>query len=281
MAIPHDLRLLERLLPDEDRRRLAVLGHLVEKGRSFDRFGLSPAVLRRAFPVLWVLYRMYFRVRSRGHRHIPADGAAILVANRGGLLPMDHAMGVMDTLLHTDPPRLARTLVGRRAGTLPFASVLLARTGQVFGARENLAKLLGAGQLVLVFPEKGNAARKPVAQRYRLRTFSSVFVEEALRSRTPVVPVAFIGTEEQTPLLYDLEPLARRLGLPFLPVTPTFPWLGPLGLLPYPVRFRIVYGEPLRFHDRFGPEAAEDEELVVRLADEARRAVQRLVDRNR
>jgi 1-acyl-sn-glycerol-3-phosphate acyltransferase len=154
--------------------------------------------------------------------------------------------------------------MGEGGRTLPFASILLARTGQVFEARENLAKLLRAGQLVLVFPEKGNATHKPLAQRYRLRTFSSGFVQEALRSRTPVVPMAFIGTEEQTPLLYDLEPLARRL-----------------GLLPCPVRFRIVYGEPLHLHDHFDPEAAEDEGLVAKLADEARRAVQRLVNRNR
>jgi hypothetical protein len=96
-----------------------------------------------------------------------------------------------------------------------------------------------------------------------------------------VVPIAVVGSENQAPILYDLQPLARRLGLPALPVTPTFPWLGPLGLLPYPVSYRLVYGEPLRFHERFGPDEADDPGLVEHLARQVRRAVQRLLDRHR
>ena len=97
----------------------------------------------------------------------------------------------------------------------------------------------------------------------------------------PIVPTAFIGSDDQAPILLDIRPLAKRLGIPMLPITPTFPWLGPLGLLPFPVSYRIVYGEPLRYHERFGPEGADDSRLVRYLANQVRRAVQLLLDRNR
>jgi 1-acyl-sn-glycerol-3-phosphate acyltransferase len=149
------------------------------------------------------------------------------------------------------------------------------------GTRENFADLLGDGQPVLVFPEGIDAIRKTVTQRYRLQPFHVGFVEHALRARAPIIPMAFIGSDDQAPILYDFKQLARRLGLPVLPITPTFPWLGPLGLLPYPVSYKIVYGEPLNYHERFGPEGAGDARLVRYLANQVRRAVQLLVDRNR
>ena len=189
--------------------------------------------------------------------------------------------GVVDVLLTTDPPRLARAVVDRWAGSLPWVNVFYARVGQVVGTRENCADLLDDGQLLLVFPEGMDGARKPITQRYRLQRFRVGFVEQALRARAPIIPVAFIGSDDQTPILYDVKPLARRLGLPVLPITPTFPWLGPLGLLPYPVSYRIVYGEPLCFHERFGPEGADDARLVRYLANQVRRTVQQLVDRSR
>ena len=114
-----------------------------------------------------------------------------------------------------------------------------------------------------------------------LQAFRVGFVEQALRARAPIVPMAVIGSDDQTPILYDVKSVARRLGLPTLPITPTFPWLGPLGLLPYPVPYRIVFGEPLTFHERFGPEGADDSRLVRYLANHVRRSVQLLIDRNR
>jgi 1-acyl-sn-glycerol-3-phosphate acyltransferase len=272
---------LDRLLGGDARRRLAALSHLVEGDVPYDRFGLSPDALRNAFPVFLALYRWYFRVRSEGHANLPSEGPAVLAANHGGLLPFDGAMVILDVLLHTDPPRLPRSIVDRWAGTLPWVNVFYARVGQVVGTRENFSDLLGDGQPVLVFPEGIDAIRKTVTQRYRLQPFHVGFVEHALRAGSPIVPVAVIGSEDQAPILIDVKPLARRLGLPVAPITPTFPWLGPLGLLPYPVSYRIVYGEPLRFHERFGPEGADDARLVRYLANQTRRAVQLLVDRSR
>ena len=281
VELPEVLGLVDRLLGEEDRRRLAAIAHLVDGDTPFDRFGLSPEMLRLAFPLFHSLYRWYFRVASAGHEHIPSDGPALLVANHGGLLPFDGAMAILDVLLHSDPPRLARSIVDRWAGGLPWVNVFYARVGQVVGTRENFSDLLDDGQLVLVFPEGMDGVRKPITQRYRVQGFHLGFVEQALRARAPIVPVAILGSDDQAPILADLKPLARLLGLPFLPVTPTFPWLGPLGLVPYPVRYRIVYGEPLRYHERFGPEGAEDARLVRYLANQVRRAVQVLIDRSR
>lgn len=281
IELPEPDGLLDRFMGEDARRVVAAFAHMVEGEGPYDRFGFSPEVMRRAFPFFQALYRGWFRVRSDGHAHLPEAGPAVVVSNHAGLLPFDAAMTVMDIALRSDPPRLTRAIVDRWAGTLPFVNVFFARVGQVIGTRENFADLLDEGNLVLVYPEGIDGIRKTVAQRYRLQPFRVGFVEQALRSRAPIVPMAVIGSDDQAPVLYDLKPLARLLGLPVAPITPTFPWLGPLGLLPYPVRYRIVYGEPLHYHERFGPEGADDGRLVRYLANQVRRAVQLLIDRNR
>ena len=270
---------LERWLGPDERRRLAALTHLVESETAYDRFGLSPEVVRRSFPYFYALYRFYFRVESHGGEHLPSQGPALLASNHAGIFPFDGAMLLLDILLATDPPRLARAIVDRFTGRLPWLNVFLARVGQVVESRENFAELLQGGEMVLVFPEGLNGARKPISQRYRLQRFQTGFVEEALRTSVPIVPVAVIGSDDQAPILYDAKFLARRLGLPMLPITPTFPWLGPLGLLPYPVRYRIAYGEPLAFHERFGPDDADDPGLVRYLGKQVHSRVQQLLDR--
>jgi 1-acyl-sn-glycerol-3-phosphate acyltransferase len=279
--LPPAKGLVDRLLNPNERRVLAALAHLVEGDAPYDRFGYSPEAVKTAFPLFHALYRLYFRVRSERHEHIPDEGPVVLAGNHGGLLPFDAAMAIVDVALHTDPPRLVRAVVDRWAGALPWVNIFYARVGQVVGTRENFDKLLDDGQLLLVFPEGVEGIRKTIAHRYRLQKFRVGFIEHALRARAPIVPVAFIGSDDQSPILFDIKPLARRMGVPVAPITPTFPWFGPLGLLPYPVSYRIVYGEPLRYHERFGPEAADDSRLGLYLANQVRRSVQLLIDRNR
>jgi 1-acyl-sn-glycerol-3-phosphate acyltransferase len=261
-------------------RRLAALEALAasqEPGAS----PVSPQVLRRALPPFLALYRSWFRVRSRGHENLPPEGAGILAANHAGLLPFDGAMLTLDVWLRTDPPRLPRAIFDRWAARIGPARRLFEAAGAVMASREGFAAQLRAGHLVLVFPEGMAGIVKPVTQRYRLQSFHTGFVRQALERQVPIVPVAILGSDDQNPVLYDLKPLARRLGLPVAPITPTFPWLGPLGLLPYPVRYRIVYGEPIDFARRYGAEASGDDRLVGELARRVRRVIQRLVDRNR
>jgi len=270
-------RLTGLLLTRRDDDRLAQLFGRLE-GRPYDEFGASPRVARRALAFFKLLYKYWFRVQSSGHAVIPEKEGAILAANHGGLLPFDASMVVADGILAGQPPRLVRTVVDRWAGSLPFVNVFYARVGQVIGSRENVRELLEAKQLVLIFPEGMAGIRKRAADRYVLQSFHLGFVEESLRHRVPIIPVAIVGADDQAPLLYDAQPLAKLLGLPFFPITPTFPLLGPLGLLPYPVRYEIAYGEPFRFHEEFPAETADDPHAVRYLAEQVRRRIQEMVD---
>ncbi len=267
------------LLDREDEERLALLA-TAQGSRPYDALGLSTRTTRRAFAIFKQLYRFYFRVESSGHEQLPEKGGAILAANHGGLLPFDAAMTIVDVLLRATPPRLARAIVERWAGTLPFVNVFYARVGQVIGTKDNFERLLRDEQLVLVFPEGVAGIRKRAAERYVLQRFHVGFVEESLRNRVPIVPISIVGADDQAPIIYDVKPLAKLLGLPVFPITPTFPLLGPLGLLPYPVRYQIRYGEPLRFYDEYPAEVISDPHAVRYMAERVRRRIQEMVDRD-
>lgn len=262
--------------PTEERINLVanVLG-----AQPYDALGFSPRTMRRALAVFIQLYRYWFRVKSSGHEVLPEKEGAILTCNHGGLLPFDGAMTIVDVFLHANPPRLVRAIVDRWAGTLPFINIFYSRVGQVIGTRDNLRQLLRSGQFVLLFPEGTAGIRKKAAERYVLQKFNVGFVEESIRHRVPIIPMALIGADDQSPILYDIKPLAKLLNLPVFPITPTFPLLGPLGLVPYPVRYEITYGAPIRFYEEFGPDVLEDAHAVRYMAEQVRRRVQELVDR--
>jgi len=270
-------RLAGLTLTSEEEERLAQLMQPLG-GRPYDEFGLSPRVTRRALAFFKLLYRYWFRVESSGHSVLPEKGGAILAANHGGVLPFDASMIAVDGALAAQPPRLVRTVVDRWAGTLPFVNVFYARVGQIMGSRDNVRELLRANQLVLIFPEGMAGVRKRAAERYVLQPFHLGFVEESLRHRVPIIPVAVVGADDQAPVLWDVPALAKLLGLPFFPITPTFPLFGLAGLLPYPVRYEIAYGEPFRFYDEFPPEAIEDPHAVRYMAERVRRRIQEMVD---
>jgi 1-acyl-sn-glycerol-3-phosphate acyltransferase len=271
-------RLAGWLLDSESEERLRFAAQQLG-AYPYDPLGLSARVARRALAFFRLLYRYYFRVESSGHEKIPEKGGAILAANHGGLLPFDATMIIVDLVLRLTPPRVVRTIVERWAGTLPFVNVFFARVGQVIGTRENFRELLRGGQLVLVFPEGIDGIRKRAAERYVLQRFHLGFLEESLRHRVPIIPVAIVGPDDQAPILYDIKPLARLVGLPVFPITPTFPLLGPMGLLPYPVKYEIRYGEPLHFYEEYPPDAVTDPHAVRYMTEQVRRRVQEMVDR--
>ena len=270
-------RLAGMLLDRSDEERLARIAATLG-AHPYDRLGLSTRTSRRALAFFKLLYRHYFRVESSGHQVLPEKGGAILAANHGGLVPFDAAMAIVDVFLKAEPPRLLRAVVDRWAGTLPFVNVFYARVGQVIGSRENLRELLRDDQMVLTFPEGMAAMSKRAAERHVLQNFRLGFIEESMRNRVPIIPVAIVGPDDQAPVLYDFKPLARVLGLPFLPITPTFPLLGPLGLLPYPVKYEIRYAEPFRFYEGYQAEAAEDPLAIRYMAEQVRRRIQEIVD---
>ncbi len=269
---------LVKLLLGEDEVRWLDRIQVRDLGFGYDLFGFEKETAALAFVFFRWVYKYWFRVESEGHQHIPRVGRCILAANHGGMLPWDASMACVDTIVRLHPPRMLRAIVDAFVSDIPFVNVFFARIGQVIGARPNFRELLRNEELAIVFPEGTPAIGKSVRERYRLRPFRVGFVELALSYQTPIVPVAFVGPDDQAPILFRLDALARPLGLPFLPITPTFPWLGPAGLLPYPVKYRIRYGEPFHFYREHPPEAARNPRIVEELAETVRVRVQEMVN---
>ncbi len=260
-ALPATVRELERQLGDQLAR---IPSRLNEYG--VDRFGMEPRHVRRHLLPIALLYRHYFRVDTHGIERLPA-GRVLVVANHAGQLPFDGMMLSTALLLEAKPPRLARGLGEYWIPRLPFVGEAAVRMGSLVGTPANCRALLDAEECVMVFPEGVRGMNKPFRQRYRLQRFGTGFARLALETRTPIVPVGIVGSEEQQPGLLNVEPLARLLGMPAFPITPSFPWLGPLGLWPLPVKYRIHFGEPLELSG-----AASDEDAAIEAQVERVRA---------
>lgn len=258
-------------------RRLATLG-MRERSVAVDDFGLDEAALASARPVLDLLFDRYWRVAVGGDAHLPASGPALLASNRSGLLPWDGLMLAHAVERRRPDAGRSRFTVADELITLPFVQARLARLGGVRACPENVDRLLGSRHFVAVFPEGAKGATKAFGDRYRVQRFGrGGVVRAAIARRAPLVPVGIVGAEETHPILYKAKTPGRALGLPFLPVTPTFPWFGPVGVLPLPAQWVIRFGAPLAL-DAFPPEAADDELLIARLTEELRSRVQALLD---
>ncbi len=248
------------------------------RSEEVDDFGLDPTYEKRLRPLFDFLYKRYFRIESTGVDRIPAEGRCLVVANHSGTLPLDGVMLRTGVRLEHPAARELRWLAEDFIYYLPFMGAFMNRIGAVRACQENAERLLGRERLVAVFPEGLKGIGKLYRDRYRLQRFGrGGFIRLCLRTQTPLVPCAILGAEETNPLLYRLEYLSRAIGLPYIPVTPTFPLLGPLGLMPAPTKWRVMFGEPIRF-DGYGPEAADDHVLVGRLAERVRTTIQRMLD---
>jgi 1-acyl-sn-glycerol-3-phosphate acyltransferase len=263
-------------LVDGLRSRLAHLG-IRERRAEIDEFGMDAELVERAAPLLDWMRERYWRVDVVGADKLPEEGPVLFVANRSGLLPYDGVM--LAHIVEGLAPRLGRPrhMVADWLVTLPFVQPFLARVGGVRACRENADRLLRTGRSVIAFPEGGKGATKTFRERYRLKRFGrGGVVRAAIETGVPIVPVGIVGAEEAHPVLFKAWRPARSLGLPFLPVTPTFPLLGPLGLLPLPTKWVIVIGDPI---DPPTPSDADDEELIVSRSTAAlREQIQTLVE---
>jgi len=244
-----------------------------------DEFGFDPKVADQVGPVLRFLYDSYFRVELRGHANLPSSGRALLVANHSGALPMDAAMLMVGMHTEHEAHRMVRPLVEDFVYHAPVLGSLIRRLGGVRANFENAERLLERGRVAAVFPEGIQGIGKPFSQRYQLQRFGrGGFVKLALRTRSPIIPVAVVGAEEAYPLLYKFRGLARSTGIPFFPVTPTFPLLGPLGLVPLPSKWIILVGGPIYIHESFGARDWNNRVLVNKVAEQVRSTIQSMVD---
>ena len=251
MDVPLPLH-LRGLMDEVDERLAQVPTTLNEYG--YDPFGMSPSEARWVMQLGAFLYRHYFRVETRGIEGVPL-GRALLIGNHAGnTVPWDAGMLALAMLLEAEPPRMARGMAEFYLPQIPWFSWLIHRIGAVVGTPENCARLLEREEAVIVFPEGHRGFIKPHTKAYQLQRFGSGFVRLALQTKTPVVPVGIVGSEEQSPGLLDAKSIARLIGAPAFPITWTFPLLGPLGfVLPLPVKYRIYFGDPVHLEgDPFG-----------------------------
>lgn len=261
---------------DALRGRVSKLG-MTDRTVETDEFGMDEQALARVRPLLDTLMDRYWRIDVSGVEHLPVAGPCLLVANHSGLLPYDGLM-----LAHA-LERLGagcgrpRFMVADWLIALPFVQPYLARLGGVRACRENSDRLLRTGRSVIAFPEGAKGAAKSFRERYRLKRFGQDgVVRSALELGVPLVPVGIVGAEEAHPVLFKSHAPARMLGLPFIPVTPTFPLLGPAGLLPLPTKWVVTIGEPLGMTPRTSTE--DEQRAISRYTEELRERVQALVE---
>lgn len=269
--LPLSARDLKREIAD----RLARIPNRIND-YGYDAYGFSPKWMQSMAVPGVLLYRHYFRSVCFDIDRLPL-GRMLLVANHAGQLPFDGAMISTALLMEADPPRIARGMAEYFIPRLPWLNVALTRSGSLVGTPENCIHMLENEECVMVFPEGVRGINKPFYKRYQLQRFGLGFMRLALETGTPIVPVGVVGSEEQQPGLANLEGLGRMLGMPAFPITIGFPWLGPLGLLPLPVKYRLYFGKPLLFEG----DAHDDDRVIEARVEQVKQALSALLERGR
>jgi len=254
---------------------LAFVRRRITGDYQIDDYGFDPDLNDHVLaPLVRPLYEKYFRIETRGLENIPDTGGVLLVANHSGTIPVDGIMTQFAVLDHHPAHRHVRMLAADLVFKLPVVAPMARKSGSTLACNPDAERLLGAGELVAVYPEGFKGIGKPFSERYKLQRFGrGGFVSAALRTGVPIVPCSIVGAEEIYPIIGNAKTLARLLGVPYIPVTPFFPLLGPLGLVPLPSKWIIEFGEPIAT-DELGPAAADDPMLVFNLTDQVRETIQ-------
>lgn len=272
-------KIAEKILPKEEIARIKKIP-FKDEGFGYDVFGFEIETMLIGYMIFRFFYKYWFRVKGFGYENIIPKGKLLIVPNHSGTIPLDFVMIAIDLLLNVDPPRMARGIVDHFAGGLPFIGLFIQRGGSVIGSRKNFEILLQRhGETVVVFPEGTKGIGKGWARRYKLERFNVGFIELSLKYKTPIIPTAVIGAEEQAPQIAKLKTLGKIFGFPYIPITPTFPLLGILGLIPLPSRYYIYYGEPLFYFKNYPPFTVNDPVKVRELADNVQAIVQDMINK--
>ena len=252
---------------------LAFLRRRLEGGYEVDDYGFDRELTERFFmTALRPVAEKWFRLEVRGLENIPAEGGALVVSNHSGTVPLDGLMTML--AVHDHAHRFLRPLGADLVFKLPVVSSLARKGGATLACVEDAERMLSGGELVGVWPEGFKGIGKPFSERYKLQRFGrGGFVSAALRTGVPIIPLSVVGAEEIYPLVGNVPSLARLLGVPYIPITPFFPWLGPLGMVPLPSKWILEFGEPIRT-DAYDAGEAEDPMLVFNVTDQVRETIQ-------
>jgi 1-acyl-sn-glycerol-3-phosphate acyltransferase len=278
--LPDALDRAAGLLPRSSRQTTERIARRLRGDNPEDEWGFDEEFVELVYPFFEFMYERWWRVTAEGVANVPGHGRAMLVANHAGVLPWDATMMTVAILKEHPLPRHPRFMVLDWAFRLPYVSAFMRRVGGVVASPFNAMRLLEQEHLVMVFPEGAKGAGKPFSDRYRLQRFGrGGFVEIALRTASPIVPVAVVGSEEIYPKLGESRLLARLAGAPYFPITPTFPALGPLGAVPLPSRWRLEFCPAIDLSS-YSPDDAEDRALVFELSERVRDTIQQKLYEN-
>lgn len=252
---------------------LAFLRRRLSGEYEVDEYGFDREITERfLFAVIRPLKEKWFRIEVRGIENIPSEGGALVVSNHSGTIPIDGLMTAVS--IHDHAERFLRPLGADLVFSLPVVGDLARKAGATLACNEDAERMLAMGELVGVWPEGFKGIGKPYAERYKLQRFGrGGFVSAAIRTGVPIIPTSVVGAEEIYPLVGNIPSLARLLGVPYIPITPLFPLLGPLGLVPLPSKWMIEFGEPIRT-DEYDAAAADDPMLVFNVTDQVRESIQ-------
>jgi 1-acyl-sn-glycerol-3-phosphate acyltransferase len=252
---------------------LAFLRRRVTGDYEVDEYGMDAELTERfLLEMVRPLATKWFRVEVRGVENIPTEGGALVVANHSGTVPIDGLVTMF--AVHETTGRNLRPLGADLVFRLPFVGELARKAGATLACNEDAVRMLGKGELAAVWPEGFKGVGKPYSERYKLQRFGrGGFVSAAIKTGVPIVPCSIVGAEEIYPLVGNIPVLARLLGVPYIPVTPFFPLLGPLGMVPLPSKWIIEFGEPIRT-DSYDTGAADDPMLVFNVTDQVRETIQ-------
>ena len=265
--------------PNELARRIAGVAEFVRRRMmgdyAVDQFGFDPHLNNSVFlPLLRVLFKSWFRVEVSGIENLPKTGAALVVANHAGVLPMDGLMA--SVAVHDKHPthRDLRLLAADLVFDMPMLGQAARKAGHTMACTADAHRLLAAGELTAVFPEGYKGLGKHFKDRYKLQRFGrGGFVAAALRTKAPIVPCSIVGSEEIYPMIADVKLLARLFGLPYFPITPLFPLAGPAGLMPLPSKWHIQFGDAISTA-HYDEAAGEDPMVTFELTDQVRETIQ-------
>ncbi len=269
-----------RVLDRKAAGAMAFLRRRINGEYEVDEFGCDPDLADNILLAPFrPLYSTWFRVEARGLEHVPDNAGALVVGNHSGTVPFDAIMTMLALREHHPAQRRLRPLGADLMFGLPFLGEYARKSGATLACAPDAERLLRSGELVGVWPEGYKGVGKPFSERYKLQRFGrGGFVSAALRTGAQIIPTAIVGAEETYPVLGNSRTLARILGLPYLPLTPTFPWLGPLGLVPLPSKWIMEFGRPIETSG-YPEGAAEDPALVFELADQVREVIQQTLYR--